>query len=88
MTSHRLVTALIAIALALAAPTPSAQGYDEARDRALCLELTHLAVGANAKAGRWLDRVTRHDGVAVECADKRFELKRFTKLRPDRAGED
>jgi hypothetical protein len=88
MDGHHLATALTALVLTVAAPVSCAwgSGGDGSSERALCLELTHFAVGANAKAGRWLDRVTRHDGVVVACADKRVEFKRFTTIDRARDG--
>ena len=69
----------LAAALMLAAASPSAWAED-AKARALCLELTQFAVSANAWAGTWVDRVTRHDGMAVACEDKKIELKRFMSI--------
>jgi hypothetical protein len=57
-------------------------------DRAYCLELTHRAVRANAQAGKWLDRVRRHDGVIVQCDDRRIEFRRFMAAAPDRMSDD
>ena len=56
-------------------------------DKAYCLALTHRAVRTNAQAGKWLDRVTRHDGVTVTCDDKRIEFRRFMAVAPDRMGD-
>lgn len=77
---------LAAATVALVVPGP-ALPHDDA-DRAYCLMLTHRAVRANADAGRWLDRVTRHDGVFVECDDKRIEFRRFIRVEPRALGED
>ena len=76
--------------LAAAAMTLAVAGPAQARDdeRAYCLTLTHRAVQANAQAGKWLDRVTRHDGVVIECDDKRIEFRRFSSLAPNRAGDE
>ena len=37
----------------------------------------------NARAGRWLDCSTRHDGVEVNCGLKMLETKLFLKADPD-----
>src|SRR5262245_36105818 len=42
-----------------------------------------IARRMNARAGRWLDRSTRHDGVEVDCGLKMLETKRFLKADPD-----
>jgi hypothetical protein len=76
----------IALAAAtLAAPAPIVHADDG--DKAYCLALTHRAVRTNAQAGKWLDRVTRHDGVTVTCDDKRIEFRRFSAVAPDRMGD-
>jgi hypothetical protein len=79
MVARLLFPPLITAALTLAAASSSASA-DDAKARALCLELTNFALGANARAGKWLDRVTRHDGMAVACEDKKVELKRFVSV--------
>jgi hypothetical protein len=72
--------------MVLAAPGP-ASSHDDG-DKAFCLMLTHRAVRANAEAGRWLDRVTRDDGVVIECDDQTIEFRRFISVEPRVLGED
>ena len=74
-------------AAAMTAATPIPASSHDAADKALCLTFTHRAVRTNAQAGKWLDPVTRHDGVVVECDDKRIDFRRFTKLTPRDAGD-
>ena len=76
--------------LAAAATTFAAHPDAHARDgdKATCLAFTHRAVRTNAQAGKWLDRVTRHDGVAVACDDKRIEFRRFMAVARERLGDD
>jgi hypothetical protein len=77
---------LAAATMVLAAPGP-ASSHDDG-DNAFCVMLTHRAVRINADAGRWLDRVTRHDGMVVECDGKRIEFRRFISVEPSVLGED
>jgi hypothetical protein len=74
-----------AVAVVLAAATPAVHASDG--DRAYCLELTHRAVRTNAQAGKWLDRFRRHDGIFVQCDDKRIEFRRFMAAAPERLGD-
>ena len=71
--------------MTLAAPTPAVHARDG--DKAYCLDLTHRAVRMNAQAGKWLDRFTRHDGVSVNCDDKRVEFSRFMAATPASMGD-
>ena len=50
---------------------------------AFCTTVTDIARRMNARAGRRLDRSTRHDGVEVDCGLKTLETKRFLKADPD-----
>jgi hypothetical protein len=61
------------------APLP-AVAFDEDE---FCTTVTDIAHRMNARAGRWLDRSTRHDGVAIDCGSKTLEAKRFLKTDPD-----
>ena len=79
MIVRSLLASLVVVALTLSAGSPSASA-DDAKERALCLELTDYALRANAQAGKWIDRVTRHDGMVVACEDKKIELKRFMRV--------
>jgi hypothetical protein len=74
----RTLTLSIALSLTLA-PQP-AVAFDE---NEFCTTVTEIARRVNAGAGRWLDRSTRHDGVAVDCGLKTLEAKRFLKADPD-----
>ena len=71
-------TLFIAVALAWV-PLP-AVAFDP---DAFCTTVTDIARRMNARAGRWLDRSTRHDGVEVDCGLKMLETKRFLKADPD-----
>jgi hypothetical protein len=70
----------LSIALTLTmAPLPAiAFNEDE-----FCTTVTDIARRMHARAGRWLDRSTRHDGVEVDCGLKTLEAKRFLKADPD-----
>jgi len=74
----RASTLFIAVALAWV-PLP-AVAFDP---DAFCTTVTDIARRMNARAGRWLDRSTRHDGVEVDCGLKTLETKRFLKADPD-----
>jgi hypothetical protein len=65
------------------APLP-AVAFDE---NEFCTTVTNIARRINARAGRWLDRSTRHDGVEVDCGVKTLEAKRFLKAEPDEMRE-
>jgi hypothetical protein len=82
-----LVGSIAAAAITLTVAAPLAAHPSE-EERAFCLSLTHKAVRTNAQAGRWLDRVTRHDGVSVACDDKRVEFRRFMTVTRSQMGED
>ena len=82
MRTGYLFASLAVAALTLAAPTPAVHAQDG--ERAYCLDLTHRAVRMNAQAGKWIDRFTRHDGVSVNCDDKRVEVQ---PLRGRHAGQ-
>ena len=70
----------LSIALTLTmAPLP-AVAFDEVE---FCTTVTDIARRMNARAGWWLDRSTRHDGVEVDCGLKTLEAKRFLKADPD-----
>jgi len=86
MRTGYLLGPLALAATTLAWPAPVVHAQDG--DKAYCLALTHRAVRTNAQAGKWLDRVTRHDGVTVTCDDKRIEFRRFSAVAPDRMGDD
>jgi len=58
----------------------SALGFDQDE---FCTAVTDIALRMNARAGRWLDQSTRHNGVEVNCGLKTLETKRF--LKADRA---
>jgi hypothetical protein len=79
----RAHTLSIALTLTMA-PLP-AVAFDEDE---FCTTVTDIARRMHARAGRWLDRSTRHDGVKVDCGLKTLEAKRFLKADPDdmRAG--
>ena len=47
------------------------------------LAVTDIARRTNARAGRWLDRSTRHDGLRVDCASRTVEFRRFLDVDPD-----
>ena len=70
----------LSIALTLTmAPLPAiAFNEDE-----FCTTVTDIARRMHARASRWLDRSTRHDGVEVDCGLKTLEAKRFLKVDPD-----
>jgi hypothetical protein len=53
-----------------------------------CQAATEVARRANASAGRWLDRSTRHDGVRVDCESKTVEFRRFLNADPDSMRSD
>jgi hypothetical protein len=57
-------------------------------DDEFCFAVTDIARRMNARKGKWLDRSTRYDGVAVDCGAKTLEVKRFLNAEPDsmRAG--
>jgi hypothetical protein len=42
-----------------------------------CFAVSDIARRLNARKSKWLDRSTRYDGVAVDCAAKTLEVKRF-----------
>jgi hypothetical protein len=86
MRSEYLIAPFFAATALLTVGAPAVDAREG--DRAYCLELTHRAVRANAQAGKWLDRVRRHDGVVVQCDDKRIEFRRFVTAAPDRMGDD
>lgn len=86
MRTAYLLAPIAAATLTLSLEVPAASAQD--RDRAYCLQLTHRAVRTNAQAGKWLDRVRRHDGVIVQCENKRIEFRRFMAVAPDRMGDD
>jgi len=48
-----------------------------------CFAVSDIARRVNARKGKWLDRSTRYDGVAVDCAAKTVEVKRFLNADPD-----
>jgi hypothetical protein len=87
MHSRCLFAPLATAAVAFALTAPASAHGDGAREKAFCLTLTHRAVRENARAGKWLDPVTRHDGVVVECEDKRIDFRRFTTLEPGRTSD-
>jgi hypothetical protein len=68
----------IAISLSLMAPPALPFDQDE-----FCLAVTEIAQHAKARSGRWLDRSTRHDGVAVDCESKTVKASRFLNTDPD-----
>ena len=74
----RAHTLSIALTLTMA-PLP-AVAFDEDE---FCTTVTNIARRMNARAGRWLDRRTRYDGVEVDCGLKTLEAKRFLKADPD-----
>jgi hypothetical protein len=74
----RASTILIAITLTLA-PLP-ALPFDQEE---FCVAVTDIVHRMNARKGRWLDRSTRHDGVALDCEAKTFEAKRFINANRD-----
>lgn len=86
MHSRCRFASLAAAMMVVAAPGPASSR--DAADNAFCMMLMDRAVRANTEAGRWLDRVTRHDGVVVECDDKRIEFRRFISVEPRVLGED
>lgn len=83
-TGYLLASSAVA-ALTLTALAPASQAQDA--EKAYCLDLTHRAVRMNAQAGKWLDRFTRHDGVSVNCEDKRVEVRRFMAATPASMGD-
>jgi hypothetical protein len=70
----------LSIAVTLVLMPLTALGFDQDE---FCTTVTEIAQRANARAGRWLDRSTRHDGVEVDCGLMMLETKRF--LSADRA---
>jgi len=48
-----------------------------------CLAVTDIASRMNARKGKWLDRSTRYDGLAVDCEAKTLEVRRFLNADPD-----
>ena len=74
----RAHTLSIALTLTMA-PLPGVAFEEDA----FCTAITDIAHRVNARAGRWLDRSTRHDGVEVDCKLKTLEAKRFIKANPD-----
>ena len=84
-TGYLLASSAVA-ALTLTALAPASHAQDA--EKAYCLDLTHRAVRMNAQAGKWLDRFTRHDGVSVNCDDKRVEVRRFVAATPASMGDD
>src|SRR5262249_13760766 len=74
----RAATVIIAVALAWV-PLPAVAFHPDE----FCTTVTDIARRMNARAGRWLDRSTRHDGVEVDCGLKMLETKRFLKADPD-----
>src|SRR5262245_17324763 len=74
----RVHTLPIVVALTIA-PLP-AVAFEEDE---FCTTVTDIARRMNARAGRWLDRSTRHDGVEVDCGLKTLEAKRFLSAVPD-----
>jgi hypothetical protein len=86
MRTGYLLASSAVVALTLTALTPASHAQDA--EKAYCLDLTHRAVRMNAQAGKWLDRFTRHDGVSINCDDKRVEVRRFMAAAPASMGED
>jgi hypothetical protein len=70
----------IPIAITLTLVPPPALPFDQDE---FCVVVTDIARRMNARKGRWLDRSTRHDGVAVDCPSKTLEAKRFVNADPD-----
>src|SRR5262245_38671219 len=48
-----------------------------------CFAVTDIASRMNARKGKWLDRSTRYDGVAVDCEAKTVEVARFLNTDPN-----
>lgn len=78
----RASTLLVAIILVVVPLPVAAFDHDE-----FCTSVSHIARSLNARAGRWLDRSTRHDGVQVDCRLKTLETKRFLNANPDQMRE-
>lgn len=74
----RASTIPVAITLTLVAPPALPFDQDE-----FCLAVTEIAHRMNAHRGKWLDRSTRHDGIAVDCESKTLEIRRFLNVDPD-----
>jgi len=80
------VLASSAVAALMLTALPQA-GHAQHSERAYCLDLTHRAVRMNARAGTWIDRFTRYDGVSINCDDKRVEVRRFMAATPAAMGD-
>ena len=74
----RASTIPVAITLWLAAPPAVPFDQDE-----FCMAVTAIAHRLDARKGSWLDRSTRHDGVAVDCESKTVEIRRFIDVDPE-----
>ena len=73
----RASTLPIAITLALVSQPALPFDQDE-----FCDSVMEVAQRMNARRGRWLDRSTRQDGVAVDCESKTLEANRFVNANP------
>ena len=73
-------TSTIGLAMTLTLVAPPALPFDQDE---FCFAVTEIAHRMNARKGRWLDRSTRYDGVAVDCEAKTFEARRFLNANPD-----
>jgi hypothetical protein len=71
MASGATANATIVVALTIA-PLP-AVAFEEDE---FCTTVADIARRRNARAGRWLDRSTCHDGVEVDCGLKTLEAQR------------
>ena len=69
----RLV-ATLAVAICLCGHRAYGQQFDDA---AFCKSMQEFAVKANKDAGSMLDANTRNDGLAVLCAEKVIDFKKF-----------
>jgi hypothetical protein len=81
----RVVVPLLAGGLAvLAAAADPARAFDSTQ---FCLAVREVTRYAEGDIGTWLDRVTRNDGVEIECERKLVHFKRYFRLPPGSAQE-
>jgi hypothetical protein len=80
ISGHYMRASTIAIAVTLTLMPLPVLAFDHDQ---FCIAITDIARRMNARAGRWLDRSTRHDGAEVDCGLKTLEVKRFVNVDSD-----
>lgn len=82
-TRTTILTAVLALAAVLFAPTPAdaqAQGFS---DEEFCRALTEDAAASARRGSYWMDHAFRDNGMAVFCLQKTVEYRLYMNLDPN-----